>query len=66
MKEIIYIIQHNHPELKFNRDINDLVCEWVVHNKLYKFGIKKDKTKDVDLEFEENKWKIFIYRILGI
>lgn len=66
MKEILYAIQHKHPELDFNRSYNDLVCEWVAHNRMYKWGIKPEKTKDVDLEFEESKCKIFIYKILGI
>ncbi len=66
MNEIIYAIQYKHPEIKFNRDYSDLIHEWVAHNRMYKWGIKPEKTKDVDLEFEESKCNIIIYRILGI
>jgi hypothetical protein len=65
MNEIIYAIQYKHPEIKFNREYSDLIHEWVAHNRLYKWGIKPEKTKDVDLEFEESRCKIFIYKILG-
>ncbi len=66
MKEILYAFQYKHPELKFNRGLNDLIREWVAHNRLYKWGIQPEKTKHVDLEFEETKKNLWIYRILGI
>ena len=66
MSEIIYAIQHNHPEVRFNRDYSDLVHEWVAHNRMYKWGIRKDKTKDVDLEFNESKKNIILFNILGM
>lgn len=66
MREIIYAIQHKHPEIKFNRDYDALVHEWVAHNRMYKWGIRRDKTKDVDLEFEESKKNICLFNILGI
>lgn len=66
MSEIIYTIQHKHPEVQFNRNYSDLIHEWVAHNRLYWLGYKQPKTKDVDLEFKESKWKIFLYNILGI
>lgn len=66
MKEILYAIQCKHPELDFNRGYNDLVCEWVAHNRMYKWGIKPEKTKDVDLQFEESKINKIIWNILGM
>ena len=66
MKEIIYAIQHAHPEIKFDRTYNLLVSEWVAHNRMYKWGIRRDKTKDVDLEFEEKWYNKLIFKIIGI
>lgn len=66
MKEIIYAIQHKHPEVQFNRDMNDLIHEWVAHNRMYKWNIKPDKTMDVDLEYKETWLMKMIYRIIGI
>ena len=66
MSEIIYAIQHKHPEVRFNRSYSALIHEWVAHNRLYKWNYKPDKTKDVDLEFKESKWRIFLYYILGL
>lgn len=66
MHEIIYAVQHDHPEIVFNRSHDCLVREWVAHNRLYKWRIRQSKTKDVDLEFVETKLHIFIYNILGL
>lgn len=66
MKEIIYAIQHAHSEIKFDRDYNLLISEWVAHNRMYKWGIRRDKTKDVDLEFEEKWYNKLIFKIIGI
>ena len=66
MKEIIYAILYIHPEIKFDRDYDLLVSEWVAHNRMYKWGIKKDKTKDVDLEFKERWYNKLIFKIIGI
>ena len=66
MQEIIYAIQHKYPEVQFDRSYNNLIHEWVAHNRLYKWKIKPEKTKDVDLEFKESKLKMFIYTLLGI
>lgn len=66
MREIIYAIQYYHPEIKFNRSYSDLIHEWVTHNRLYKWKINVEKTKDVDLAFEETWWKTIMYKVLGI
>ena len=66
MKEIIYAIQHKHPEVSFDRGTDDLVHEWVAHNRLFKWGIRPEKTIDVDLEYKESKWRVFIYKIIGM
>lgn len=66
MSEIIYAIQYKHPEIKFNREYNDLIREWVAHNRLHKWKINREKTKNVNLEFNECKIKTLFYNILGI
>lgn len=66
MNEIIYAIQHNHPEVKFDRSYKSLVREWIAHNRLYKWGIKPEKTKDVDLEFNETTFHKLVYWLLGM
>lgn len=42
------------------RSLKSYVREWRAHNRLYKLGLFKDRTKDVDLNVAE-KW----YRRLG-
>lgn len=37
------------------RGAKNMRREWAVHNCLYNFGIEKERTKDVDFEFEQ-KW----------
>lgn len=66
MSEIIYAIQYKHPEVQFNRNYSDLIHEWVAHNRLYKWKIKPEKTKDVDLCFNESWLNKIIWFIIGI
>lgn len=41
------------------------VSEWKSHNRLYKIGYQRDRTKDVDLEEEINSTRNFLYSIFG-
>ena len=67
MKEILYAIQHNHPECNsFKRGYNSLIAEWRVHNRLYKLGYKKDRTGSVDLNYPLKWYVELAYKILGI
>ena len=66
MSEIIYAIQYKHPEVQFNRNYSDLIHEWVAHNRLYKWKIKPEKTKDVDLCFNESWLNKIIWFLIGI
>lgn len=67
MKEILYAIQHNHPECSsFKRSYKSLIAEWRAHNRLYRWGIKRDHTADVDLNYPLKWYMELIYRILGI
>jgi len=66
IKEILYVFKLEHSDIKFNRDINLLVKEWIVHNRLYKLGLFRNRTKDVDLEYQQKWYLKVIYWILGI
>lgn len=67
MKEILYAVQHNHPECKtFNRSYNSLIAEWRAHNRLYRLGYKRQRTGDVDLNYPLKWYVELAYRILGI
>lgn len=46
------------------RDIKDMIHEWRAHNLLYDLHIKRERTKDVDLD-NEPAWRLFLYKILS-
>lgn len=48
----------------FNRSNFDMINEWVTHNNLYKLGICKDRTIDVDLDYPQ-KWYYSVLWFLG-
>lgn len=67
MKEILYAIQHNHPDCNtFKRSYSSLIAEWRTHNRLYRLGYKKQRTGDVDLNYPLKWYVELAYRILGI
>lgn len=67
MVEILYSIQHNHPNCQtFKRSYKQLVAEWKTHSRLYKWGLFKSHTKDVDLNYPVKWYVQLIYNILGI
>ena len=66
IKEILYSFKLEHQDIKFDRNISLLVKEWVVHNRLYKLNISRDRTKDVDLEYKQKWYLKVLYSILGI
>lgn len=67
MIEILYAIEYKHPECNvFKRSYNSMISEWRTHNRLYRLGIKKDRTKDVDINYPL-KWYIeLLYKIFGL
>lgn len=48
----------------WERSMYSILCEWRVHKLLYKLGIRKDNTKDADIECNIDpkleKWYKFI------
>lgn len=60
-------IRNLHPSLPLwqTRSVRSMRCEWAAHNLLYNLGIKRDKTKDCDLNFT-NEWYMRIaYAVFG-
>lgn len=47
------------------RSLKSYVREWRAHNRLYKLGLFKDRTKDVDLNVHEKWYRRLGYFILG-
>lgn len=67
MAEILYAIQHKHPECNtFKRNYKSLIAEWRAHNRLYKWGYETRRTGSVDLNYPLKWYVELAYRILGI
>ena len=59
-------IRNLHPTCHlWIRSVNSLCREWAVHNWAYSLGIKRDKTEDVDLNFEQKWYEKLGYFIIG-
>ena len=57
------IREDNPNEVTANRSNYSLSCEWAVHNALYKLGLFRSHTKDVDLNYPcRLEW---LYIVLG-
>ena len=64
--EVLDEIQELYPEhVAFRRSRKSMVLEWEAHNLLYRMGIKKNKTSDVDLDYPQPWIKRLGYGILG-
>lgn len=48
-----------------NRSLKSLCLEWYAHNLLYKWHIKRERTKDVDLNYPQTWKERIFYLILG-
>ena len=61
---ILNCIRKSEPnEVTANRSNYSLSCEWAVHNALYKLGLFRSRTKDVDLNYPcRSEW---LYILLG-
>lgn len=61
---VLNYIRKNEPnEVTANRSNYSLSCEWAVHNVLYKLGLFRSRTKNVDMEYPcRLEW---LYIILG-
>ena len=52
--------------LPVTRSESSYVSEWKTHNRLYKIGYQRSRTKDVDLEEEIDSTHNFLYSIFGL
>ena len=48
------------------RSESSYISEWKSHNRLYKIGYQRSRTKDVDLEEEIDKTRDFLYSLFGL
>ena len=65
--EVVDEIMKSRYEIKLpiTRDHMSYVRELKGHNRLYKLGIARNRTKDVDLEENQSKLWELIWRIVG-
>lgn len=52
--------------LSVTRSESSYISEWKSHNRLYKIGYQRSRTKDVDLEEEIDSTHNFLYSIFGL
>ena len=59
-------IRNLHPSCPlWNRSDGSLRREWAAHNLAYSLGIRREKTKDADLNYEQ-KWHVkLFYGVVG-
>lgn len=65
MKEILLTEYKDHPVVK-HRKMGSLTREWTAHNRLYRLGLFKSHTKDVDLEYPIKWYYNIIWNIIGL
>lgn len=67
IKQAVKLIIEKRKELGLpvTRTESSYVNEWITHNRLYKLGIEKNRTRDVDLEENIDSIRNFLYSIFG-
>ena len=53
-------------ETVFPRSKESLIKEWRAHNLMYDLGLFRSHTKDVDLNTDESKLRLFLYSVLSL
>lgn len=62
----LYNIRDLYPSCHvWQRPIRSLCLEWATHNALFAMGIKKGRTRDVDLNYPIKWWVELAYKIAG-
>lgn len=49
----------------WKRSVNNIRREWAAHNLAYSLGIRRDRTADVDLNFEQKWYEKLAYFVIG-
>ena len=59
-------IEERHPELYvWRRSEGSLRREWATHNLCYQMGYKRERTKDVDLNYPQKWYVTLAYAVVG-
>ena len=60
------VIRYYHPTCRlWKRSIGSLRREWAAHVLAYNLGIRRDKTADVDLDYEPRWYHNLFYGVAG-
>lgn len=60
------VIRYFHPTSRlWKRGIGSLRREWAAHTLAYSLGIKRDKTADVDFDYEPKWYHNLLYWVVG-
>jgi len=58
-------IKYQDNPVLVNRDNKSMDREWAVHNLAYKWNVKRDHSKDVDLNYPQKWYITLMYNVLG-
>lgn len=60
------VVRYREPKCPlWGRSMGSMRREWAVHNLAYALRIKRSRTKDCDLEFEQTWYNNLAYAIIG-
>lgn len=60
-----YSKRHPGNEVFRFRSRFSLKTEWATHNALYGLGIRREQTKDLDLNYPQKVWERLAYPLIG-
>ena len=62
----LHVIQYMNPRCRlWHRSEKSLIREWASHNLAYSLNYKREKTADVDLNYEQKWYVKLAYLIVG-
>ena len=67
MYSILEQLKNIHPDsCVWKRSFFHMSCEWKSHNRMYRLGLYRSHTKDVDLNYPQKWYMKVVYFILGL